>query len=310
MRKNLLTAGVFMLCMASGLCHGATADRIVAIVGGEPIMQSDVYRFSGSPKRMPAKQYIETLRALINMRLLAQAAEKEGIRAEVSESEVNREVEFMARHEGVTVEKLYEKLRELGFSRESHREVVRDNLAQRKLINKKIGALGSITPEEVAEYYKTHMDEFRQTERRHIRMISVYVANFKGDARAKAEKLADRILKLLKEGKEFKDVAVQYSQDHNAAKGGDWGWITREEGLTSELTKEAFKLDVGAVSDKIPTTRGYHIIKVEELEPARTEKFKDVQRQILEKLTVKRREAFRNDYINRLRQGTCVELFN
>jgi len=330
MRKLLFS--IIAVFAAVEVGYGATADRIVAIVGGEPIMRSDIDRFAGRRIKMAPRVFKQTLQALISERLLVQAAEREGIRAKVTDQEVDEEVKWLARRENVTLEQLHEKLGELGFSVESHRKLIGDKLAQRKLIDQKIGSLGTVTPEEVSEYYKTHLDEFRQPERRHIRMISVFFNKFKVSdadiARAKAKKLVDEIIAKLKQGKEMKHLAADYSRtgDDKATCGGDWGWVTKEGVLLPALAEKAFSMKVGEVSGRIDTELGFHVIKVEELEAEHVRRFESItvkapepgqpdeviegaQVEIRRKLTLRRREAFRKDYVNRLWQKTCVELF-
>ncbi len=180
------TVAVLVMLAAVTASYGATADRIVAIVGGEPIMRSDIDRFAGHQIKMDPRVFKQTMQALVSERLLVQAAEQEGIRAKITEKEIDEEVEWLARRENVTLEQLRDKLRELGFSVQSHRKLIGDKLAQRKLIDQKVGSLGTVTPKEVAEYYKTHLDEFRQPERRHIRMISVFSNKFKAKTAALA----------------------------------------------------------------------------------------------------------------------------
>ncbi len=326
------TVALLVLLAAVEGSYGATADRIVAIVGGEPIMRSDIDRFAGRRIKMAPRVFKQTLQSLISERLLVQAADREGIRAKITDQEVDEEVEWLARRENVTLEQLRGKLSELGFSVESHRKLIGDKLAQRKLIDQKIGSLGTVTPEEVSKYYKTHLDEFRQPERRHVRMISVFFNKFKVGtaalARAEAKKQINEITAKLKQGKEMKHLAVDYAEtgDDKAASGGDWGWVTKEGVLLPALAEKAFAMKVGEISGRIATELGFHVIKVEELEAEHIRRFESItvkapepgqpdevvegaQVEIRRKLTLKRREAFRKDYVNRLWQKTCVELF-
>ena len=78
--------------------------------------------------------------------------------------------------------------------------------------------------------------------------------------RKEARKLAEQILKDLKSGKEFAELARQHSDGPSGPKGGDLGRFTRGQ-MVPEFDKVVFKLKPGAVSDIVETQFGYHIIK-------------------------------------------------
>jgi parvulin-like peptidyl-prolyl isomerase len=73
---------------------------------------------------------------------------------------------------------------------------------------------------------------------------------------------ADNVLAQLKAGKDFAELAKQYSKDElTRAQGGDLGWFPR--GIyPAQLDAVAFSLQPGQISDVIQTPLGFHIIKV------------------------------------------------
>ena len=71
-------------------------------------------------------------------------------------------------------------------------------------------------------------------------------------------------------GGDFTALAAQYSDDPGSkTQGGDLGWFARGQGLVKEFEDAAFSLPVGKVSDPVKTQFGYHLIKVDEKDPAR-----------------------------------------
>ena len=78
--------------------------------------------------------------------------------------------------------------------------------------------------------------------------------------RKEARKLAEQILKDLKSGKDFAELARQHSDGPSGPKGGDLGRFTRGQ-MVPEFDQAVFKLKPGAVSDIVETQFGYHIIK-------------------------------------------------
>ena len=78
--------------------------------------------------------------------------------------------------------------------------------------------------------------------------------------RKEAKKLAEKILKDLKDGIDFAELARQYSDGPSGPKGGDLGRFTRGQ-MVPEFDQVVFSLEAGAVSGVVETQFGYHIIK-------------------------------------------------
>lgn len=71
-------------------------------------------------------------------------------------------------------------------------------------------------------------------------------------------------------GDDFAELARELSDDTGSREdGGDLGWFPRGAGLVQEFEDAAFALQAGEVSDPVKTQFGYHLIKVEERDPAR-----------------------------------------
>lgn len=140
----------------------------------------------------------------------------------------------------------------------------------------------TVDPAELQRYYIAHQDDYRVPERvrvRHI-LISTPPASPDGkvdqkavdDARAKAE----GILKQVKAGGDFAELAKKNSQDSSAADGGELGWIVKGQ-TVAEFEKVAFAQNKGQISDLVKTIWGFHIIQTEEKQDARVKPLAEVQ---------------------------------
>lgn len=76
-----------------------------------------------------------------------------------------------------------------------------------------------------------------------------------------AQKKADEVLKQLKAGGDFTELAKKYSEDSSATNGGDLGFFGKGK-MVPEFEKVAFGLEKGATSEIVKTVYGFHIIKV------------------------------------------------
>lgn len=131
-----------------------------------------------------------------------------------------------------------------------------------------------------ALYEREKNAHFRTAERRKARQILIRVG---GDTDASAAR--NRIQELdgkLRQGADFAALARQYSDDETAEQGGELGWVTRGD-RTAAFEKALFDLEQGKVSAPVKDERGWHLIKLEEIDPAVTKPFKnpEVRAQVL-----------------------------
>jgi peptidyl-prolyl cis-trans isomerase D len=141
----------------------------------------------------------------------------------------------------------------------------------------KVEASLTISDKQLHDAYAASMDNFRMPERVHVRHILLKTVD-KSDAEKKQLlSKAQDILKQLKGGADFAELAKKDSQDTGSAeKGGDLGWIVRDQTLP-EFNKAVFTLKPKELSEVVTTSVGYHIIQVLEREPARVKPFDEVK---------------------------------
>ncbi len=99
-----------------------------------------------------------------------------------------------------------------------------------------------------------------------------------------ARKKAEDVLKQLKAGGNFADLAKKYSEDPGSGKnGGSLGWIGRGR-TVPEFEKAAFSLAKGATSDLVQSSYGFHIIRVDDKQAAHVKTLDEVKDQIEESI--------------------------
>jgi len=138
-----------------------------------------------------------------------------------------------------------------------------------------------VSDQDLQSYYDKHKAEYVVPERRHAQHILIAV-NAHRDAAA-ALKRADEVLAKLKAGASFAALAKQYSDDPgSAAQGGDLGWTERSAftGPMEAFGKALFTMKAGEVSGPVKTQYGYHIIKLDGVEPGKTRTLAQVRSQI------------------------------
>jgi peptidyl-prolyl cis-trans isomerase D len=150
----------------------------------------------------------------------------------------------------------------------------------------KVLAETQVTPEDLQTYYNQHRDEFRVQEEVKVSHILIKTpapgADGKVDEKGveEARKKAEDVLKQLKGGAKFEDLAKKYSDDPGSAKqGGDLGWIGRGR-TVPEFEKAAFSQAKGQTSDLVKSSYGFHIIRTEDKHEAHLKTLDEVKAQI------------------------------
>ena len=295
-----VSLGVAVLCViAAGAPVNAAAqgdrtaarpvDRILAIVGSKPILASQVEEQlvlaqaqglkvpSDSAGREAARRQILT--QMVEEELLVQQAERDTT-IKVSDQEVQDQVEQTVqnvRKQFTAVTEFQAQLRAAGFqSEEEWRRWLADNqrrsILQQRLIEllRQKGKLRPIPPTEVQMREFWQQNSAQQPKRPasiSFRQI-VIVSQPDSVGKARARPLAESLVVALRHGANFADVAKKFSADTaSREQGGDLGWFRRGQ-MVKEFEDVAFRLRPGEISPPVESPFGYHIIRVERVQPA------------------------------------------
>jgi peptidyl-prolyl cis-trans isomerase D len=143
-----------------------------------------------------------------------------------------------------------------------------------------------VTLEDLQAYYDQHRDQYRVPEQVNVRHILIKspLAGPDGKVDPKALEVArhkaEDVLKQVKSGGNFADLAKKYSEDTGSAKnGGSLGWIGKGR-TVPEFEKVAFSLPKGATSDLVQSSYGFHIIHVDDKQDAHVKSLEEVKSQI------------------------------
>src|SRR5207244_10160009 len=116
------------------------------------------------------------------------------------------------------------------------------------------------TDEEIRSYYETNKEDFRRPAGAHLRHILIRLPEDATPAQeAEAQKKAAEVLKELKAGGDFAQLAQKYSDDPSAARGGDIGTIAKGQ-MLPEFEQVAFQIPVNEVAKRVRTRYGRHLI--------------------------------------------------
>jgi len=118
--------------------------------------------------------------------------------------------------------------------------------------------------------------KYTTVERRRVRHVLIEA----GDDEAAALARAQDVVRRLSEGEDFAAVAAAESDDiATSAEGGDLGWIDPDV-FDDPLKSAIFSLPAGQVSDPVRSPFGFHVIRVDEIEPSVVREFEDVRAEV------------------------------
>ncbi|MBL0796177.1 MULTISPECIES: peptidylprolyl isomerase [Pseudomonas] len=97
---------------------------------------------------------------------------------------------------------------------------------------------------------------------------------------------------------DFAGLAKEFSQDRlTAERGGDTGLQPLQQ-LVPEVRGVVARLKVGAVSDPVQSSGGFHVIKLTEQQPARTATLDELRDQLTQALRAQRQEQIAQAYLD------------
>ncbi|MGA8937882.1 MAG: peptidyl-prolyl cis-trans isomerase [Acidobacteriaceae bacterium] len=163
------------------------------------------------------------------------------------------------------------------------------------------GGLPSVSDADAQAYYQAHADQYKTPEEvktRHILIAVAKGANAQTDAAAKAK--AEDVLKQVKAGGNFADLAKKYSDDPGSKdQGGELPMIATSS-LDPAYAQAAMALNPGQTSDLVRSSFGYHIIQTEAKQTAHVKPFADVKASIVEQLQTQKSAAASQSYAAQL----------
>lgn len=144
----------------------------------------------------------------------------------------------------------------------------------------KISESMKMADDQLRRYYDSNKETFRTLERVKARHILIKTMEKPKEEAANLKKKTEDLLKQIKGGADFAEIAKKNSEDaSNASKGGDLGFFAKGQ-MVPEFEKVAFSMKPGQISDIVTTSFGYHIIQVTDKEEARLKPFEEVKDQI------------------------------
>lgn len=177
------------------------------------------------------------------------------------------------------------------------RNKIRDQMEISYIVEHEVKSKIYVNPQEVTDYYKDHLDEFKEKEKIDLQSIYISFKPTKADAREKGEAALAKIT----EGKDFVEVAKEYSELPSI------GTVERGQ-LNVDIENQVFLASEGDVTPLIETPSGFYIFKVIKHMPANTAPLITVKNSIYNLIYRKKFEEKFTLWLNKLKKNAYIEI--
>jgi peptidyl-prolyl cis-trans isomerase SurA len=272
---------IWAVVLMSGLdvqARPQLADRIIAVVDDEIILQSDVERtlqqdlmakgvdVRSIPEALLREMFNQILENEVQDKLLLVRAAEDSVEVDPERIEVYVREQMRQYKDQNGPEVFATELARAGLTERLFRDQLRQNLRKqgiREQMHQTLSYRVNVSPRDVAEFQKEYLlGESNLVSLSHI----VVTPKPTGDKVEKARKQAEELMARVKAGEDFAALAREYSEDPGSgSQGGDLGFFSRGT-MVPEFEEAAFALKPGEVSDLVQTKYGFHIIRTDELE--------------------------------------------
>lgn len=246
--RRIFALSLICLFLASG-AQAAQVNKIAAVVNGKPITMFDLQREAipdlararinpndSSRKDEVQKIFRNVLDAMILDVLVAQEAKR--LKAEVSSSEIQGELDRMMKERGINKKQMEAQLAQQKMTMDTLRKNIERSILRQKVMAREVGRRVIVTPEEIKEYYDKNKDSLFNRDGLHMGLL---VYHPKANAQAIAAQIQSKKLS-------FEEACAKYSIAPNRDKGGDAGAVEWDK-LNPEWNGRLNKMKPGDVTE-------------------------------------------------------------
>ncbi|EBI4202974.1 peptidylprolyl isomerase SurA [Salmonella enterica] len=269
--KTLLL-GIAMIANTS-FAAPQVVDKIAAVVNNGVVLESDVDGLMQSVKlnagqagqQLPDDATLrhQILERLIMDQIILQMGQKMGVK--ITDEQLDQAIANIAKQNNMTMDQMRSRLAYDGLNYSTYRNQIRKEMIISEVRNNEVRRRITVLPQEVdalAKQIGTQNDASTELNLSHI--LIALPENPTSEQVNDAQRQAESIVEEARNGADFGKLAITYSADQQALKGGQMGWGRIQElpGIFAQALSTAKKGDiVGPIRSGV----GFHILKVNDL---------------------------------------------
>ncbi|EKQ3286968.1 peptidylprolyl isomerase SurA [Salmonella enterica] len=269
--KTLLL-GIAMIANTS-FAAPQVVDKVAAVVNNGVVLESDVDGLMQSVKlnagqagqQLPDDATLrhQILERLIMVQIILQMGQKMGVK--ITDEQLDQAIANIAKQNNMTMDQMRSRLAYDGLNYSTYRNQIRKEMIISEVRNNEVRRRITVLPQEVdalAKQIGTQNDASTELNLSHI--LIALPENPTSEQVNDAQRQAESIVEEARNGADFGKLAITYSADQQALKGGQMGWGRIQElpGIFAQALSTAKKGDiVGPIRSGV----GFHILKVNDL---------------------------------------------
>ncbi|EDZ8813214.1 peptidylprolyl isomerase SurA [Salmonella enterica subsp. enterica serovar Enteritidis] len=269
--KTLLL-GIAMIANTS-FAAPQVVDKVAAVVNNGVVLESDVDGLMQSVKlnagqagqQLPDDATLrhQILERLIMDQIILQMGQKMGVK--ITDEQLDQAIANIAKQNNMTMDQMRSRLAYDGLNYSTYRNQIRKEMIISEVRNNEVRRRITVLPQEVdalAKQIGTQNDASTELNLSHI--LIALPENPTSEQVNDAQRQAESIVEEARNGADLGKLAITYSADQQALKGGQMGWGRIQElpGIFAQALSTAKKGDiVGPIRSGV----GFHILKVNDL---------------------------------------------
>ncbi|MFU8838555.1 MAG: peptidylprolyl isomerase SurA [Thiohalomonadaceae bacterium] len=243
-------------------------NSIVAVVDNDIITRSELnqrvqtvlqqIRQQGAqqpPRELLERQVLE--RMIVEKLQLAQARE---VGLQIDDEQLNAIIANIAGENNMSLTELRQTLAADGVPFAFFREQIRNEVLISRVRSNQVESRVDVSPTEVDTFLDAQQRQQGESSEYRLRHILVSLpSNASPEQLAEARARAEDLHRQLREGADFTNLAIAYSDGQQALEGGDLGW-RRAGQLPTLFAEVVMAMQVGQVSEPIRSSNGFHLL--------------------------------------------------
>jgi len=267
--KKLFLLGLLLPTISFAQAKPQDLDHIVAVVNDDVITASELNKrvmlikeqSRANNMQIPSDAALrkQVLQQLIDVDLELQLAKANNL--QVDNNQLNQAVRDIAKRNGLSVTQMKQKVEAQGQSYANYRKEIRKEILISQIQQQAVGKDIIVSDDQVDTFLKEFNNDPNRKEY-HVKNILIPLPESASAEQIKMAKTkANNIIKQLKQGSNFSEIAMAESSSQTALQGGDLGWRKKAE-LPSAFAKYVVNMKPGDIEGPIQASNGIHIIKL------------------------------------------------
>lgn len=271
--RTLLPGIALALVVNTSFAAPQVVDKVAAVVNNGVVLESDVDGMLQSVKlnakeagqQVPDDSTLrhQILERLIMDQIISQMGQKMGIK--ISDDQLDHAIADIAQQNHLTLDQMRSRLAADGVSFNTYRNQIRKEMLISEVRNNEVRRRVTVLPQEVdalAQQVGNQNDASTELNLSHI--LIPLSENPTADQVSEAESKARSIVDQARNGADFAKLAISYSADQQALKGGEMGWGRIQE-LPSIFAQALSTAKKGDIIGPVRSGVGFHILKVNDM---------------------------------------------